>query len=337
MRLLTSSRSLVSVSENVKALEPAQAAVVAALRAVSPSGNMTLAQAKEVIAEDATLSLTAAEVKDQNLSWTWDRLSSKAVGKFEKAPITVAIMGNADVAFRIAAGSMLGVDQPVKLTLVGGDASLKTELEACEFPLLSTVTVAASANGLSGAKFALLLGGDMGAGGAALRGSGALVGVLGTTAAAVVANAAGDGVRVTSITRATQMAAEVELAKAAAADFSEVNHVIAWGDGVADLSHATVGGMWANKFLPSLLPGIAPNPGLIADAAVAHMKDWALGSEGRWVSMGVPAVDDFNMGEGFFYSVPCVCHPGGDYKRVGGISISPDAATAMEKERVSAT
>ena len=64
-----------------------------------------------------------------------------------------------------------------------------------------------------------------------------------------------------------------------------------------------------------------------------HMKDWALGSEDKWVSMGVPAVGDYGMGTGFFYSVPVTCTPG-SYKRVGGVTLTPAVATAMEADRV---
>jgi len=63
------------------------------------------------------------------------------------------------------------------------------------------------------------------------------------------------------------------------------------------------------------------------------MKDWALGSGGEWVSMGVPAVGDYGMGTGFFYSVPVVCSPG-EYKRVGGVTLTADVAAAMEASRV---
>ena len=72
--------------------------------------------------------------------------------------------------------------------------------------------------------------------------------------------------------------------------------------------------------------------GIEADGIVAHMKDWALGSGNKWVSMGVPAVNDYGMGTGFFYSVPVVTTPG-SYKRVGGISLTPEVAMAMETSR----
>jgi len=38
------------------------------------------------------------------------------------------------------------------------------------------------------------------------------------------------------------------------------------------------------------------------------------------------------MGEGIFYSVPCVT-TAGDYKRIGGVSLAPEVATALEASR----
>jgi len=49
--------------------------------------------------------------------------------------------------------------------------------------------------------------------------------------------------------------------------------------------------------------------------------------------MGVPAVGDYGMGEGFFYSVPVICGPPGHFRRVGGVSLSPEVAAAMESSR----
>ena len=100
-----------------------------------------------------------------------------------------------------------------------------------------------------------------------------------------------------------------------------------------DVSHATVAGKWALRDGGAALPEIGEIPSSMqADAAVMHMKDWATGSDGAWVSMGVPAVGDYGMGKGFFFSVPVVCSPG-DYKRVGGVTISPEVAPALEASR----
>jgi malate dehydrogenase len=166
----------------------------------------------------------------------------------------------------------------------------------------------------------------MKAAGAAI-GADALVGVVGVTNA-MVASSAGKG-SVTAITRPAQAAAESAIASATGADPASVKQVIAWGTGVADTSHAMVGGKWFKGEVPASEPSTA----VAADAIVAHMKDWALGSDGKWVSMGVPAVGDYGMGSGFFYSVPVVCTPG-EFKRVGGVTLTPAVAEVMEKDRL---
>jgi len=153
---------------------------------------------------------------------------------------------------------------------------------------------------------------------------------MGATNALIVASAAGEGKTVTAISKVAQAAGEAVLA----AQGSSISNVIAWGDGVVDVSHATVDGKWALSLTDNALPATTPaSPEAAADAIISHMKDLVNGTGGAWTSMGVPAVGDFGTGTGIFYSVPVVCE-GGTYKRVGGISLAPEVAEAMEKARV---
>lgn len=311
----------------VKALAAEQKALSDAVDALGAS--LSTDKVKSLIASNPSFQETLDKVKADDLSWTWSMLASAPA----KPPVTVAVAGagspvGAAALFRIAAGEMLGLDQPVALQVSGADAAALKELEGCGFPLLKSVTSAASpAAAVGGAPYVLLLDGDMKAAGAAVT-KGALVGVVGNKNALTVSKAAGGKASITSITRTAQMAAEAELGGSAA-------NVIAWGSGLVDLSHATVGGKWALKDGASALPAVGePSVAVAADALVAHMKDWAVGSDGKWVSMGVPATGDYGIGEGFFYSVPVVC-TAGDYKRVGGITLTPAVAEAMDKERVS--
>jgi len=72
-----------------------------------------------------------------------------------------------------------------------------------------------------------------------------------------------------------------------------------------------------------------------ANAAIFHMRDWALGSEANdWVSMGVYSDGSYGVEEGLIYSFPCVCE-NGDWKIVQGIEInefSQARMTATEAE-----
>lgn len=88
-----------------------------------------------------------------------------------KKPLKVAITGAAGnigyaLAFRIAAGDMLGPDQPVILQLIEIEPALKAlngvvmELNDCAFPLLEGITATSNLEeGFDGSNFALLVGG----------------------------------------------------------------------------------------------------------------------------------------------------------------------------------
>jgi malate dehydrogenase len=59
-----------------------------------------------------------------------------------------------------------------------------------------------------------------------------------------------------------------------------------------------------------------------ANAAVDHMRDWALGSAKRdWVSMGVPSDGSYGVPEGLISSFPVVCKDG-DYSIVQGVKLN---------------
>jgi malate dehydrogenase len=47
-----------------------------------------------------------------------------------------------------------------------------------------------------------------------------------------------------------------------------------------------------------------------ASAAVDHVRDWVLGSEGGWVSMGVPSDGSYGIPEGLICGFPCTCDDG---------------------------
>ncbi|MEC8058635.1 MAG: malate dehydrogenase, partial [Pseudomonadota bacterium] len=70
-----------------------------------------------------------------------------------------------------------------------------------------------------------------------------------------------------------------------------------------------------------------------ANAAIDHMRDWALGCD-TIVSMGVYSDGSYGIAEGLIYSFPVRCS-GGDWKIVQGIDIgdfSQEKMTATETE-----
>ncbi|MFZ5697941.1 MAG: malate dehydrogenase [Pseudomonadota bacterium] len=72
-----------------------------------------------------------------------------------------------------------------------------------------------------------------------------------------------------------------------------------------------------------------------ANAAVDHMRTWALGTaEGDWVSMGVYSDGSYGIDKGLIYSFPVTCK-GGDWAIVQGLQISEFSRArikATEKE-----
>ena len=67
-----------------------------------------------------------------------------------------------------------------------------------------------------------------------------------------------------------------------------------------------------------------------ANAAIDHMRDWALGTNGNWVTMGIPSDGSYGIPEGIQYGVPVTCS-GGEYTRVTGIEIDEASRARMDK------
>jgi len=66
-----------------------------------------------------------------------------------------------------------------------------------------------------------------------------------------------------------------------------------------------------------------------ANAAIDHVRDWALGSQGRWVTMGVPSDGSYGVPEEIIYGVPCTC-AGGKYEVVKGLEIDEFSRGKMD-------
>ena len=67
-----------------------------------------------------------------------------------------------------------------------------------------------------------------------------------------------------------------------------------------------------------------------ANAAVDHMRSWALGSdEGDWVSMGIYSDGSYGIQEGLIYSFPCTCKDG-DWTIVQGLEVNDFSRARMQ-------
>ncbi len=148
-----------------------------------------------------------------------------------------------------------------------------------------------------------------------------------------------------------------QLAEKTQSHSTKIEKMVVWGNHSStqypDISYATVDGQpikgkvdddWnVNTFIPLvqqrgaaiIKARGASSAASAASAAVDHMRDWALGSQGKWVSMGVhSAGNSYGIDEDIIYSFPIVCE-NGEWKEISGLEVSEfsrERLTITEKE-----
>ena len=65
-----------------------------------------------------------------------------------------------------------------------------------------------------------------------------------------------------------------------------------------------------------------------ANAAITHMHDWVLGTNSKWVTMGIPSDGSYGIPEGIIYGYPVTC-ANGKYQIVKGLEIDPFSREKM--------
>ncbi len=68
-----------------------------------------------------------------------------------------------------------------------------------------------------------------------------------------------------------------------------------------------------------------------ANAAIDHVRDWVLGTNGKWVTMGIPSDGSYGIPKDVMYGVPVTCE-NGKYKLIPGLEID-----AFSRERMDLT
>jgi malate dehydrogenase len=68
-----------------------------------------------------------------------------------------------------------------------------------------------------------------------------------------------------------------------------------------------------------------------ANAAIDHVRDWVLGTGGKWVTMGIPSSGQYGIPEDVIYGYPVTC-ANGEYTVVEGLEID-----AFSRERMDLT
>ena len=67
-----------------------------------------------------------------------------------------------------------------------------------------------------------------------------------------------------------------------------------------------------------------------ANAAIDHMRDWALGTNGKWVTMGIPSNGEYGIPKEVVFGYPVTCE-GGEYKIVEGLPIDAFSQECINK------
>jgi malate dehydrogenase len=66
-----------------------------------------------------------------------------------------------------------------------------------------------------------------------------------------------------------------------------------------------------------------------ANAAIDHIRDWVLGTNGKWVTMGIPSDGSYGIPDGVMYGVPVTC-ANGKYERIKGLEIDEFSRGKMD-------
>ncbi len=135
---------------------------------------------------------------------------------------------------------------------------------------------------------------------------------------------------------------------------AEIEKLAVWGNHsptmYADYRFATIGGKsvkdmindqaWnADTFLPTVgkrgaaiiaARGVS-SAASAANAAIDHMRDWALGTNGKWVTMGIPSDGQYGIPKDTMFGFP-VTTENGEYKVIDGLAID-----AFSQERINVT
>jgi len=161
----------------------------------------------------------------------------------------------------------------------------------------------------------------------------------------------------TAMMRLDHNRAMTQLAQKTGTSINDISRMTVWGNHSAtqypDLFNAQVGGKpameqidqdwYANTFIPTvqqrgaaiIKARGASSAASAANAAIDHIRSWALGTAGdEWVSMGVYSDGSYGIAEGLIYSFPCRC-ANGDWEIVQGLDIgdfSRDRMRATEEE-----
>ncbi|MFO0273590.1 MAG: malate dehydrogenase [Betaproteobacteria bacterium] len=309
-----------------------------------------------------------------------------------KAPVRVAVTGAAGqigyaLLFRIAAGEMLGKDQPVILQLLEipdekAQRALKgvmMELDDCAFPLLAGMEAHSDPmTAFRDTQVALLVGArprgpgmerkDLLAANAQIfTAQGKALDQVASreVKVLVVGNPANTNAYIamksapslparnfTAMLRLDHNRALSQLATRTGKPVAAIEKMVVWGNHsptmYPDLRFATIAGQPAQPMVnddawyrDTYIPTVGKRGAAIiearglssaasaANAAIDHVRDWVLGTAGKWVTMGVPSDGSYGIPQEIMYGFPVTCG-GGRYEIVKDLPIDEFSRSKMD-------
>ncbi|MDO9244682.1 MAG: malate dehydrogenase [Rhodocyclaceae bacterium] len=158
----------------------------------------------------------------------------------------------------------------------------------------------------------------------------------------------------TSMMRLDHNRAISQLATRTKAAVTDVRNMVVWGNHsptmYPDIRFATVAGQAAPALVNDdawyqgeYIPKVGKRGAAIiaargsssaasaANAAIDHMRDWNIGTNGQWVTMGVVSDGSYGIPEGMIYGMPCTCADG-KWAVVKGLEID-----AFSRQKMDAT
>ncbi len=155
----------------------------------------------------------------------------------------------------------------------------------------------------------------------------------------------------TAMVRLDHNRALSQLAAKTDSTVTDIEKMIIWGNHSStqypDISHATVKGKPAKSLVDQawvesdFIPVVqqrgaaiikargASSAASAASAAVDHMRDWALGTDGKWVSMGVASDGSYGIKPGIVYGYPVTCK-NGQFEIVKGLDVDDFSRGRMD-------
>ncbi|MFN9028863.1 MAG: malate dehydrogenase [Betaproteobacteria bacterium] len=309
-----------------------------------------------------------------------------------KAPVHVTVTGAAGqigyaLLFRIAAGEMLGKDQPVILQLLEipdekAQKALKgvmMELADCAFPLLAGMEAHADPmTAFKDTQVALLVGARPRGPGMERKDLLAANAQIFTAQGKALDKVASRDVKVlvvgnpantnayiamksapnlpkqnfTAMLRLDHNRALSQLATRTGKPVSSIEKMVVWGNHsptmYPDIRFTTVGGQPAKALVndeawyrDTYVPTVGKRGAAIiearglssaasaANAAIDHIRDWVLGTNGKWVTMGIPSDGSYDIPQEIMYGFPVTC-AGGSYTMVKDLAIDEFSRGKMD-------